>query len=323
MLSTSSAPASPTVGILVLNYHEPEATLACIRRLLEVEGEEARILWLENDSEWDSDPIPTALLESGLTWTRIDPSRDRLPRAGEIGFLPIQGNLGYAGGNNVGLHFLRVHGVEFAWVMNNDTLLEDGSSAVLVAAARSRPEVGLWGASLRSPEGARYSGAIIQPTDFSLKPVHGASAIELNDLSYISGCSLFFSVQQAADLGFLPEDYFLYYEDPAFSMEYRKRGFLLSVASGVSIYHEESLSTGHRSPLMEYYSRRNRWAFIQRYFPDQLQPQLRRAWYRFQSLLLRGAFQRAWVEWLALRDWKAGRMGPTGRHLAARRSART
>jgi len=317
----SSSPP-PTVGILILNYHQPEATLACVRRLLEVESEGARILWLENDSEANSGSAASLLAASGLPWTRIDPLTDPLPRAGAIGFVPIPGNLGYAGGNNVGLRFFARHGVEFAWIMNNDTFLLEGSSTTLVAAARLRPEVGIWGASLRSPEGVQYSGAVIQLDDFSLKPVHGAAAIEQDPFSYVSGCSLFFSLRRASELGFLPEDYFLYYEDPAFSMEFRKRGFPLSVASGVSVHHEESLSTGRRSPLMEYYSRRNRWAFIQRYFPDRLASQRRRAWYRFQSLLFRGAFQRAWVEWLALVDWKAGRMGPTARVLRTSGSVR-
>ncbi len=33
------------VGIVILDYHEPEATLACVRRLLEVEGADVRVLW--------------------------------------------------------------------------------------------------------------------------------------------------------------------------------------------------------------------------------------------------------------------------------------
>jgi hypothetical protein len=66
-------------------------------------------------------------------------------------------------------------------------------------------------------------------------------------------------------------------------MEARRQGLSVSACHGVSIFHEEPLSAGHRSPLMECYSRRNRWAFIQRYFPSQLSVQQWKVWYRFQT----------------------------------------
>jgi GT2 family glycosyltransferase len=87
----------------------------------------------------------------------------------------------------------------------------------------------------------------------------------------------------------------------------------------VEIFHEESLTTGRRSPFMEFYNRRNRWYFIARYFPEHM---IRQKWfflYRLQSLLFRGEFVRAYQEWLAMRDWKTGRMGPTHRQLERKR----
>jgi GT2 family glycosyltransferase len=309
----------PAVGILILNYHQPAATLACVRRLLEQEGPGTRILWLENDADRTGDTAPALLAESGLPWDRVDPGRDPLPAAGRIGYLSIPANLGYGGGNNVGLRFLHEHGVPYAWVMNNDTWLAQGSSADLLAAAQARPDIGLWGATLRSPEGVAYSGATLLLKDFSPHLILGPQAMEQDPLAYVSGCSLFFPMRLGAEVGFLPEDYFLYYEDPAFSLEFRRRGFVLSVVPEVVINHEESLSTGRRSPLMEYYSRRNRWTFIARYFPEHLRCQRFKACYRFQSLLLRGAFKRAWVEWLAMKDAAAGLQGPTSRGFVTRR----
>lgn len=309
-------PQTPAVGILILNYRQPAATLACLRRLLERETACASILWLENDAGVSGETAPALLAGSSLPWVRIDPLLDPLPAAGCIGFIAMDANLGYGGGNNVGLRFLHRHGVAFAWVMNNDTWLEQGSSADLIAAAEARPDIGLWGATLRSPEGVVYSGATLLLRDFSTRLIHGAQAMEHDPLAYVSGCSLFFSMRRGAEVGFLPECYFLYYEDPAFSMEFRRRRFGLSVVPGVVIRHEESLATGRRSALMEYYSRRNRWAFIARYFPERLRSQRRRVWYRLQSLVLRGAFRRAWIEWLAMKDAAAGLQGPSHRNLA-------
>lgn len=315
MASPTAASPIPSVGILILNYRQPSTTLACIRRLREVEGDRSCILWLENDAAITRTIAEATLSGSGLPWVLLDPAVDELPPPGHIGFIPISDNLGYGGGNNVGLRFLHHHGVAYAWVMNNDTFLLEGSSADLLAAALERPEVGLWGATLITPEGRTYSGGTLRERDFATLPIHGVEAMEGDAMAYVSGCSLFFSLALAARVGFIPEDYFLYYEDPAFSLEIRRLGFDLSALERIVVRHEESHATGPRSPLMEYYSRRNRWAFIQRYFPDQLEHQRRRAWYRFQSLAFRGAFRRIWIEWLAMRDWKAGKMYRTNRRL--------
>jgi GT2 family glycosyltransferase len=301
------------VGILVLNYRQPTVTLACVRRLLEREGPGTRILWLENGARETLREVREVLATSGLTWEELDPEGVRLPDPGTIGLVPIPENLGYAGGNNVGARLCQRLGVPYLWVLNNDTLLERGSSADLVALAERRPEVGAWGTWIRSREGKLYSGGRIRFRDFSIGFVHEPEVMEADPLAFVSGCSLFFATEVGASVGFLPEHYFLYYEDPAFTLELRKKGLTASIQPEVEIFHEESLTTGRRSPLMEYYNRRNRWHFIARYFPEHLVRQKWHALYRFQSLLFRGAFGRIRLEWLAYVDYQAGRLGPTQR----------
>jgi GT2 family glycosyltransferase len=313
----SSHPISSEVrvGILVLNYHHPRETLECIRSLLIREPSTSRILWLENDADATWAETRSVLESSGIVFQVLDADAGLLPPQGVVGVVLNRENLGFAGGNNVGLRLLHRLQVPFAWVLNNDILVKEGNSHFLVCAAEARPEVGLWGTTIRSANGRSYSGGLLNLGDFSIEPVLDPGLLEGNPLSFVSGCSLFFRNDLAHQLGYIPEDYFLYYEDPAFTMEVRRLGLTASACLEVVVLHEESLSTGHRSPVMEYYSRRNRWAFIQRYFPERLRAQRRNVWYRFQSLLFRGAFRRAILEWLAMKDWKAGKMGRTTRAL--------
>ena len=77
--------------------------------------------------------------------------------------------------------------------------------------------------------------------------------------------------------------------------------------------HLESLATGRRSPLMEFYSLRNRWFFIERFFPAQLARQKRRIGYTIQKYLLRGKFKALYISWAAYRDYRRGRLGRTSR----------
>jgi hypothetical protein len=302
----------PRVGILVLNYHQPEVTAACVRRLLEREPDSSRILWIENDATRSRESCQRVLQESGLPWLELAPDSGSLPPAGTIGVLFNPGNLGYAAGNNVGLRLLHRLEVPYAWVLNNDTELLEGTSERLVEAAEARPGIGAWGMTIQ--EGHRsFSGGALTREGFASTPILGATPLESDPMAYVSGCALFLPLTWAAQVGFMPEDYFLYYEDIAFSLELRLHGHPPSAVDSVKVRHLGSLASGSRSPRVEYYTQRNRWLLIHRYFPEALRVQRRRRLYTFQKLLFRGRLDRIRIERAAYADFRSGRFGPTRR----------
>ncbi|HEX9080924.1 MAG TPA: hypothetical protein VF768_01535 [Holophagaceae bacterium] len=305
-------PARPRVGILVLNYHQPEVTTACIRRLMAREPDSSRILWIENDAARTRESCSRALRESGLPWVELAPDATALPPAGTVGVLFNPGNLGYAAGNNVGLRLLHRLGVPYAWVLNNDTELVEGTSERLVDAAGARPGIGAWGLTIEEGD-HRFSGGILSREGFASRPILGAGLLESDPMAYVSGCALFLPLAWAAEAGFIPEDYFLYYEDIAFGLELRRHGHPPSAVDGVRIRHHGSLASGSRSPRVEYYTQRNRWLLIQRYFPEALEAQRWRRLYTFQKLLFRGRLDRIRIERAAYADFREGRFGPTPR----------
>ena len=135
-------------------------------------------------------------------------------------------------------------------------------------------------------------------------------------LAFVSGCSLFMPMA-AAEVGFLPEDYFLYYEDPSFSL-LLKRGRDRSAGwlGPVTVPHPESLATGGAARSWRTYSRRNRWFFIERFFPEHLARQRRRIAYTLQKYLLRGKLTAIRIEWAAYRDYRRGLLGRTLRSFS-------
>jgi GT2 family glycosyltransferase len=301
-------PTQPLVGVVVLNYHQPEATLACIRSLLDREPASSRILWVENDADRTEEALTGALARAPFPWVALDPEGRTLPPPGTVGVLRNPGNLGYGAGNNSGLRWLHRAGVPYAWILNNDTELLAGSSRDLLAAAQARPLVGAWGTLIQERDG-EFSGGHLNRKDFASTPISGAAALEASPLTYTSGCSLFIALDHAAAVDFIPEDYFLYYEDAAFNFELRRRGWLPSAVDTVVVSHTGSLSGGKRSALVEYYNRRNRWIFIQRYFPEDLQIQRRRRWHALQKWFFRGRFDRIRIDLRAYRDFQAGHRG--------------
>ena len=322
-MAQAPSDTSVKVGICVLNYHHPRETIHCIEILLRKEPASTRILWIENDSKATEADMRAALEGATFPWTLLDAEGQELPGPGVVGVLLSPENLGYAGGNNLGLKLFHRAGVPYAWVLNNDTELMEGGSEDLVAAAEARPEVGAWGAHIhaihRSSDGETervYLGGIVSQRDFSIMLATSLQALEEEPFAYVSGCSLFARLSTFAEVGFIPDDYFLYYEDPAFTYELKKRGYKVSGLESVRIYHLESLATGRRSPLMEFYNRRNRWHFIERYHPEALRWQKHRFWYSFQKYLFRLKFTRIREEWIAYLDYRKGLLGPTQRKLS-------
>jgi GT2 family glycosyltransferase len=309
---------APVTGILVVNYHFPEETAACVASLLALEPATSRILWIENDAAQTREALLACLATVAFPWVEVDPEQGPMPPSGTVGVILCPDNLGYAGGNNVGLRFLHRHGVPFGWVLNNDTLLVAGNSDLLAEASRARPGVGAWGTTILTDFLPVYFGGIVQTRDFAIR--HARTPEALGDpLAFVSGCSLFLPMAIAAEVGFLPEDYFLYYEDPSYSLALRKAGYEIDALWTVTVRHLESLSTGRRSPLMEFYNRRNRWFFIERFFPEHLARQKRRFWYSVQKYLLRFKFTSLKVEWVAFEDYHHARLGKTSRVFSGRR----
>jgi len=82
------------------------------------------------------------------------------------------------------------------------------------------------------------------------------------------------------------------------------------VVETVDVLHEHVFPTGRRSNFMEFYCRRNRWHFIERYFPDHLSRQKRLFYfYQLQKLFFRLRFDRIRLEFKAYQDFRAGRLG--------------
>jgi hypothetical protein len=324
MLLAAAPPGSlqAQVGILVLNYRHPRETLDCVQSLLDRESGASRIIWIENDAAHTWAEVRELIEASPIPFMLLDPGRSFLPPEGVVGIILNEENLGFAGGNNVGLRFLHRLAVPFAWVLNNDTHLLEGDSSLLVRSAEARPEIGLWGSSIVAEHGharsrlTHYMGGRIRMRDFNIEFAGDPGTIEKDPLAFISGCSCFARLSLFAEVGFIPEDFFLYYEDPALTLEVRKRGYRISGVPEVKINHLESLSTGRGSPLMDYYNQRNRWVFIQRYFPEQMRKQLWRLLYSLQRSLFRGRFDRIRIALMAYQDFRMNRLGRGSRHLS-------
>ena len=114
----------PRVGVVVLNYRGVADTIACLESLAALRRSGARVV-VDNGS--------------------ADGSAERLAAVPGVELIVNESNLGFAAGNNVAIERLLADGFEFVWVLNNDTVVEPGCVARLLAVADADPRIGAVG----------------------------------------------------------------------------------------------------------------------------------------------------------------------------------
>ena len=121
------SPGHPRVGVVVLNYLGVDDTLACLESLAALD-----------------DPVRVIVVDNGSA----DGSAARLAAVPDVELVTSESNLGFAGGNNVAIARLLDDGLEFVWVLNNDTLVEPATVRELLAVADADPRIGAVGSVL-------------------------------------------------------------------------------------------------------------------------------------------------------------------------------
>lgn len=219
-------------------------------------------------------------------------------------------NLGFAAGNNVGIQLAMNHAdCKYAWLLNNDTTVEPSALAHVVARMEEDSRIGICGSTLiyhgerdmvQALSGAHYyplTGRSVFLGAFSeLSKVPDMSDCVEAQLSFVAGAAMLVRRAFIEKVGYMMEDYFLYYEE----IDWATRGakyFRLGYAPRSVVYHKEGASIGTSpyggSPLSMYYLYRNRMWFTKRYHPLYLPTVLISCFWDILKLLLKGKMQLA------------------------------
>lgn len=240
----------PLVYIILLNFNGYKDTIECVNSLEKVEYGNFEVIIVDNCSTDDSEKI----------------LRDQLP-----GYKVIQthNNLGFAGGNNIGIKYALDSGAEYICLLNNDTIVEKDFLNHLVETAESDNNIGITSGIINYFENKNetwFSGGYI--SNIKGKGIHKINKPQelQTEATFITGCLQLISRKVFKDVGLLPEDYFLYYEDLDFCQSVLNAGYKLVVNSNSYIYHKAGGTAPYTSPLSIYYSNRNRYIFIKKYF---------------------------------------------------------
>lgn len=250
-------------GVVMVNHDSATDTAACISSLEDSSDLDLDIVVVDNSDT----PAAQAAVQSVI--------------AGRATFIPSGGNLGYAGGSNLGVQWCLDHGNDYIWLLNPDTRVEPDTLRTLLAHLDAVPDCGVVGPRILHPaddgpadnrgEIVWFDGGIVDAERFGEtrhihqgKPLAQTPAPRARDVDYVTGAALLARREVFDTVGLLPERYFLYFEETHWCHDVRRAGWRVMVEQRARMIHHQRSTGALPSPYHLYYMTRNRFLFAQR-----------------------------------------------------------
>jgi GT2 family glycosyltransferase len=283
------------VVVVVLNWNNISDTLECLDSLACSDYKDLRTWVVDNGSSQD----PTSILQTRHPSARI---------------LRNTENLGYGGGNNVGLREAIASRATYVLLLNNDATVAPDTVSRLVAAADADQQIGMATPVVfyhDRPTEVYWDGGFIDWDSGETWHDSHRFAAEGNvrPSEWLDGCSLLVRTAALRDVGLLDERYFLYFEDAEWSIRSGRRGWKNVVVLDARVWHKVSRSTGGKGhPAVQFYYARNRFFFLRAHSPSASSISLKRRYARrllreYRALLLDRQGRRA-IILAALSIWR-------------------
>lgn len=312
--------SEPKVYIVILNWNGWRDTIECLESVLRQNYRNYKVIVCDNASsdnslnqiklwsqgrrlaqgqEADLQMLIAPPIQKPIDFYELDVSLAPVcgKKGSQVILIQTGANLGFAGGVNVGLRYALTQGdLDFAWILNNDTIVHPEALQRMIDTAESDQTVGMCGATLldyRAPHrvqslgGATYNRFTARVSEIGKGLEIGAIDSHCRtfqiQMDYVQGASILVSRRLLDDIGLLKEKYFLYFEEIDWATRVSGR-FKLAYSPGSYVYHKDGASTGTAneagrpsarllarrrwaSPLSEFYTARNRLIFTWSYYP--------------------------------------------------------
>lgn len=246
----------PLVHIIILNWNGLEDTSELLVSLSKISYINYKILIVDNNSANDE----AEKLEN------ISKGKAHIIRCEE--------NLGFAGGNNVGIKYSFEKKADYILLLNNDTKVQPDFLEILVNKFETENQAGIIAPRINyyhEPEKIWSEGgkvSRIRGSGFAYSDKL-ETEVEMADKSvtFVSGCCMLISREVLHKVGLFDENYFLYTEDTDLCLRTIRAGYKIYVAPQSKIFHKVNSSTKKNySSIPLYYATRNRLYFAKKNF---------------------------------------------------------
>lgn len=248
-------------AVVLLNYQGWEDTILCIDSIKKA-ADSPHIIVVDNNSPDES----------------VEKIRSKHP---DIELIESQKNLGFSGGNNLGIKSALAQGAEVVHILNNDTLVDKKAFTKGYNFVKGKNRIS--GAKIYYAKGFEYhdeqkgEGDILwyaggyMDWDSVIARHYGVDEKdegqhdEVKEVDFITGCYMAVPAEVFEKVGLLDEKFFLYLEDLDYTLKAREKNIETLYNPEIIIYHRNSSTTKTGSPLVDYYLTRNRFLIGKRY----------------------------------------------------------
>lgn len=242
----------PRITAIVLNYNSSGETIGLYNNLLKVNYDSLEILVIDNAS----DQIDRQNLEKHIPVESIIFNSE---------------NYGYAGGNNKGIEYALQRRTSYVWILNPDIRVEENTLLLLLETIQKDPRLAAIGPRIlkrENPEKIFSDGELLLWDEkcSTAQLNAGCSAKEIPgkvnyDIDYIDGSCILMKCAAIREIGQLPENYFLYFEETDWCCKAKRNNWKLAVNSNAIVYN----LTSEKKAIFHYYFFRNRLIFAKKY----------------------------------------------------------
>ena len=188
-----------------------------------------------------------------------------------VQFIRSDKNLGFAGGNNLGIKHAKG---DYLFLVNNDTEFTNHLVEQLVETLEQHTTAGMVSPKIRyfdEPDMLQYAG-YTKMNYFTARnnqvgqfeKDNGQYDALTGETAFAHGAAMMVKREAIDKAGLMAENFFLYYEEMDWCEYIKRAGYAIRLNMQALIYHKESVSVGKSSALKEYFMNRNRILFIRR-----------------------------------------------------------
>lgn len=246
---------NPRVAIIVLNYNNYSDTISCLNSIKNINYDNYFVVVVDNASTNES----------------VEELKKFINNNRQICFINSDVNLGYAGGNNIGIKYALKNEAEYICILNNDTIVEPDFLSNLVEYMLNHKSCGVCGPAIlefhnkeiiQSTGGKiHFNKGEVESLNYGLKYCDVENEVYCD---YVGGACMLIPREIIDVVGFIPEDYFLFFEETDWCVTIKKLGYSIVCYTKSRVWHKGSASINKVKGLSRYLMERNRMYFIKK-----------------------------------------------------------
>ena len=264
------------IAVVILNWNGKDYVLDCLESVekLNTAGMKMEIIVVDNGSTDGSLEIIQKL--------KIKNQNNN----SKLKIVKNNKNLGFTGGNNVGIKYALENGADYIILLNSDTIVDKDLIIQLIEVAKSDSRIGIVGPKIYFAPGREYhqdwysqkergkvfwyAGGIIDWNNILLFH-RGVDEVDQGqydkqiETDFVSGCCLLVKKKVFEKIGLLDDRYFLYLEDADFCQRAKRAGYKVIYTPKAALWHLNAGSSLVGGDLHDYFITRNRLLFGMKY----------------------------------------------------------